>query len=263
MSPKSRTPEAPPYRAICSSWIARMSSSVSHRGSAGEVIKRLGEAFVDLGAERLPIGSRLRARSHGLALGLLCSVLQHWACALRHDRRYMVGPVNGSTNPPSLHMRQPPAERVRFILILKLLGLLHAWLGEWLRTLAHRLAGEGVDWSLHPHRGAGEIQIGKKKMERVYKRLGGGYVYPSLNRHTSPYSPAGGTSVPGPLFVSGGGQILRPSAPCRTLPHSRQELRSADLDDPVDDGDRVRRAGRRHRCGQARSSRRLRIVLPS
>ena len=40
-------------------------------------------------------------------------------------------------------MRQPPAERIRFILILELLGLLHAWLGEWLRTLALRLAGEG------------------------------------------------------------------------------------------------------------------------
>jgi hypothetical protein len=44
-------------------------------------------------------------------------------------------------NPPRLHMRQPPAERVRFILILKLLGLLHAWLSEWLRTLAQWLAG--------------------------------------------------------------------------------------------------------------------------
>ena len=55
----------------------------------------------------------------------------------------------GSTEPASLHMRQPPAERVRFILILKLLGLLHSWLGEWLRTLALRLAGEGVGWALH------------------------------------------------------------------------------------------------------------------
>ena len=46
-------------------------------------------------------------------------------------------------------MRQPAAERFIFIFILKLLGLLHSWLGEWLRTLALRLAGEGVGWALH------------------------------------------------------------------------------------------------------------------
>jgi hypothetical protein len=46
-------------------------------------------------------------------------------------------------------MRQPPAERVRFILILKMLGPLLAWSGAWLRVLALRLAVVGVDRSLH------------------------------------------------------------------------------------------------------------------
>jgi Na+/citrate or Na+/malate symporter len=44
-------------------------------------------------------------------------------------------------------MRQPPAERVRFFLVLKMLGLLLARTGERLRVLAHRLAGAVVGLS--------------------------------------------------------------------------------------------------------------------
>ena len=55
----------------------------------------------------------------------------------------------GSTEPASFQVRQPPAESVCFILILKVLRPLHARFGERLRTLALRLAGEGVGWALH------------------------------------------------------------------------------------------------------------------
>ena len=49
-----------------------------------------------------------------------------------HARILGIARALGSPNPPRLHMRQPPAERVRFILILKMLGPLLAWPGEQL-----------------------------------------------------------------------------------------------------------------------------------
>jgi len=56
-------------------------------------------------------------------------------------------------------MRQPPAERVRFILILKMLWLLLAFAGERLRGRVPFLPF-GIAL-FHPLNRAGEIQIGK------------------------------------------------------------------------------------------------------
>ena len=66
-------------------------------------------------------------------------------------------------NPTFGKVRQPPAERVRFILILKMLGPLIACSGAWLRALALRLAVVGVGRSSHGSARAGEIQIGQRK----------------------------------------------------------------------------------------------------